>query len=148
MSKKTLYEICWDNLKDTMVRLRAEGYKTFICKNQDYCYGIVSNGTDVVAVNKASYFAGLSLSYDYKPCKEWGSGCMYTDSSVGLQYITAKDIEACIAYGKNFAARRSKIVKYKNLDEYLKTNGSFLKAYPEDREDAKETRAFAIESNM
>lgn len=114
-------------LMEILENLKEAGYRVFICKDESFDYGMVSDGENIVYIDSAPYGTGFTIGYGYMPGKDFGSSVGYTeDINLGVLDITKEDIEGCIVFGRNFAVCRG-IKRYKSLESYLKTyGGGFL----------------------
>lgn len=109
-------------LMEDLQELKASGYRAFICKNEDYVYGMVTDGTNIVMINGAVFGTGFSTSYSYVTSKENGTGCSNMDSDCGKAKITKEDIDSCIRYGRGYAAAHGARL-YTSFEDYIRKRG-------------------------
>ena len=110
-------------------RLRADGFRVFISSNEEYNYGLVTDGTHMIGINSAPYFDGFTLTYEYVPTKKFGTGVGCLDPLVGKTNITREDVEGCISYGIGYTFKHG-VRRYASLDEFMKRRESFYKELP------------------
>lgn len=105
-------------LKNQLENLKCQGLKVYMNKSTDYCFGIISDGNDIVYIQRE---LGLmfSLSFQYHPTHEWGSGVSLFPAYMGKRTINKEDYFNCVEYGRRYALARG-IRLYKDLDEYMK----------------------------
>lgn len=105
------------------------GFRVFISSDEEYNYGLITDGAHMIGIENAPYFNGFVLTYDYVPKEKFGTGVGYLDPLVGKTNITREDIEGCISYGIGYTAKHG-IRRYASLDEFMKRRESFYKELP------------------
>lgn len=116
-------------LTETLERLRVDGFRVFISSDEEYNYGLITDGAHMIGIENAPYFNGFVLTYDYVPKEKFGTGVGYLDPLVGKTNITREDIKGCISYGIGYTAKHG-IRRYASLDEFMKRRESFYKELP------------------
>lgn len=113
-------------LAETLEKLKADGFRVFISLDEEYNYGLVTDGVHPIGIENAPYFDGFVLTYNHVPKEKFGTGVGYLDPFAGKTNITKEDIEGCISYGIGYTAKHG-IRRYASLDEFMKRRGSFYK---------------------
>ena len=111
-------------LKVELDRLKAQGLKTYINKSEDSCYGLATDGINVVHINHELCHT-FSLSYAYIPQKGYGSGVTEFSLNEGKSNLSRADFMKAVAYGKDYALRNG-IRRYKNFDDYVRHEGPWF----------------------
>lgn len=95
------------------------GFRVFICTSEDYCYGIITDGIEIVSVYEGPY-GGFLMAYEYIPSREYGNGCGdYDYFAIGKPYLTKEMYDAAVKYGRKFT-NTHKIQRYYCIDHYMR----------------------------
>lgn len=105
-------------LKEQLESLKTQGLRVFICRDRDYCYGLISDGKDIVYTEKV-IGPRFSLSYIYIPTKNFGDGVSYWQQYEGKMNLSLDDYKSCVEFGRSYA-KANGIALYKNLEMYMK----------------------------
>lgn len=107
-------------LEGQLLKLKKEGLRVFICKNEEYLYGLISDGTHLVYIQMQPFSPVFSLCYKYIPSRCYGSEVSEPkyEKFNGLSEISKEDYGSCVNFGYHYALSH-KIRTYKGLSEYM-----------------------------
>lgn len=107
-------------LIDELRKMKEQyGFRVFICTSEDYCYGIITDGNEIISVNKGTW-GGFLMSYNYIPSREHGSGCgNYDYFAIGKWFLTKEMYDDAVEYGRKFTSKYG-IRRYSGIDHYMK----------------------------
>ncbi len=107
-------------LEGQLLKLKKEGLRVFICKNEEYHYGLISDGTHLVGIQMQPFGPVFSLCYKYVPSKCYGSGVCEPkyENFNGYSEMSKEDYLSCVNFGYHYALSH-KIRTYKGLGEYM-----------------------------
>lgn len=102
-------------------KLKKEGLRVFVSRNEEYCYGLLSDGMSIVSIYMQPYFSVFALAYKYVPTRKYGDGISLSkyENYNGDAEISRQDFQACVCHGKGFALTHG-IKTYKDLDMYMR----------------------------
>lgn len=102
-------------------KLKEEGLRVFVCKNKEGCYGLLSDGINIVEIYMQPFFSVFALSYEYVPTKNYGDGISQPryENYYGNAEISRQDFQACVSHGRGFASMHG-IRIYKDLNMFMK----------------------------
>lgn len=107
-------------LKENLLKCKAESLRVFICKSQDYAYGIITDGTEnIIYVQTNAYDRNLfAPSFEYVPSRKTGSCCSAVEQGYGYTKLSKNMFNESVLVGKKNAASFHATL-YKNIDEFL-----------------------------
>lgn len=119
-----------ENIKEFFSALAEEikpaGYRCFVYQNdesQSIWMAVITPDHHWLNIFRAMY-GGFDITFQYVPCKDFGSGCKYNDSA--LSEITAETLEKAVRYGLNFSIR-SKRYNSQRKPEYYQDGYTAMK---------------------
>lgn len=80
--------------------IKSQGFRCFLYNKESYAWLYVITPNNSLLYIDNGEFGGFNIIYEYKPSKEFGSGCRYNDEA--LHEITAKTLVAAEQYGKSY----------------------------------------------
>lgn len=107
-------------LERQLLKLKKEGLRVFICKNEEYHYGLISDGMHLVGIQMQPFGPVFSLYYKYVPNNKYGS-CVSErkyENYNGRSEISMEDYISCKNFGHAFVCSHN-LVAYKDLNKYM-----------------------------
>ena len=106
-------------LIDELRKMKEQyGFRVFICTSGDYCYGIITDGIEIVSVCEGTG-GGFLMAYEYIPSREYGNGCGdYDYFAIGKSHLTKEMYDAAVKYGREFSGKYG-IQRYSGIDHYM-----------------------------
>lgn len=95
-----------ENKRQELLRIlkmaKAVGYKTYIARDEHYCYGFIITENNILCIQKNDFF-GWDFSFKYVPSHIHGSGCSCNDNPITV--VTANRIKEMEQNGLKFATK-------------------------------------------
>lgn len=112
----------YECMKKTLKMFKKHGLMVYINRpdaTYSSAYGIITDGMEICYI-QFDYFGGYTMSYQYVPSRENGSGIGYPYDGSSLTYVTIDSFYNCVneAYKNTHGFRN--IQKYRNIQHYMK----------------------------
>ncbi len=107
-----------EKLTKELLKVKNEGIRTFINRHDDFAYGIMTDGINIIGMQFSECGNGFTTSFEYVPNRKTGSACRTSKNGYEYKELSKNVFFESVQNGKILAWEYGATL-YRNFEQYF-----------------------------